>query len=67
MLPAPGNGARGAAGQRWLEQGWTEQSRDAASLADPKVVSQLFRGIREGCNVRDHVCREEQPGISPTY
>lgn len=29
-------------------------------LADPKVASQLFRGIREGCNVSGHVCRIEQ-------
>lgn len=44
MLPAPGNGARDAAGQRWLKQGWTEQSRDATKAGRSKSGFPAFQG-----------------------
>lgn len=58
MLFAPRNGIRDA--PRWLEQGWTKKSWDAASLADPKVICQHFVGIRESCNLSDHIYRRKQ-------
>lgn len=60
LLPAPRNGVRDAPGQRWLGQGLTKKSWDAASLADPKAISQHFRGIRESCNLSGRIYRREQ-------
>lgn len=59
MVPAPGNGARDAAGQRWSRDG-PNRSEMPTSLADPKMASQLLRGIRENCSVSGHVCKRGQ-------
>lgn len=59
MVSTPGNGVRDAAGQRWSRDG-SNRAKEPTGLTDPKMASQLLRGIRENCNVSGHVCKRGQ-------
>lgn len=38
----------------------SNRAKEPTGLADPKMASQLLRGIRENCNVSGHVCKRGQ-------